>query len=252
MRILFLGNNWLGWQALQWLKGAGEDVAGLVRHPQSKLRFGAEIMGAFGKDGAVFEGPDLRDPGTLERIRTLNCDIAFSVLFDYVVKPEFISLFPRGVINLHPALLPFNRGQYPNVWSILDGTPSGTTLHYIDAGIDTGDIIAQRKVEVEPVDTGESLYRKLERASLDLIKETWPAIESGTAPRLRQGGEKGTYHRTRDVDQVDEIELDGFYTGRELLDRLRARTFPPYKGAFVRVGGRKIYLRLGLEYGDEA
>jgi methionyl-tRNA formyltransferase len=264
MRILFLGNNWVAWQALRWLKETGEDVAGLVWHPEPKRKFGPEMLEAFRMGNAPGTGPAaeaaasepidgsrLGDPGTLERVRALGCDIALSVLFDYVVKPDFISLFPKGVVNVHPALLPYNRGQYPNVWSILEGTPSGATLHYIDAGIDTGDIIAQKRVEVEAVDTGETLYRKLERASLDLIRETWPALKAGTAPRRPQGGEKGTYHRTRDVDQVDEILPDATYTGRQLIDLLRARTFPPYKGAFMRVGGRKVYLRLRLEYGED-
>ncbi len=227
-------------------------MAGLVWHPEPKRKFGAEMRSEFrGADRQVFDGSRLGDPGVLEAIRSLRCDLAFSVLFDYVVKPEFISLFPRGVVNLHPALLPYNRGQYPNVWSIIEGTPSGTTLHYIDPGIDTGDLIAQRRVEAEPVDTGETLYRKLERASLSLIQDTWPSLKAGTAPRKPQTGEKGTYHRTRDVDGVDEIHPDRMYSGKELLDVIRARTFPPYKGAYIRVGGRKVYLRLGLEYGED-
>lgn len=257
MRILFLGNNWVGWQALGWLKACGEDVAGLVWHPEAKRKYGAEMREAFlaGKgaagEAAILDGSRLREPEVLERVEALRCDIALSVLFDYVVKPEFISLFPKGVVNLHPALLPWNRGQYPNVWSLIEGTPAGTTLHYIDAGIDTGDIIAQREVVPEPVDTGETLYRKLEWASLDLIRDTWPALKAGKAPRRTQGDGKGTYHRTRDVEAVDEIWLDRMYSGKQLIDILRARTFKPYKGAWFRSDGRKVYLRLDLEYGED-
>ena len=79
-------------------------------------------------------------------------------LFAYVVNDDFIELFPKGCINLHPALLPHNRGRFPNIWSIVSKTPAGVTLHYIDEGIDTGDVIAQKEVPVEVTDTGAELF----------------------------------------------------------------------------------------------
>jgi methionyl-tRNA formyltransferase len=251
MRVLFLGNNWVGWQTLQWLRGAGAEIAGLVLHPQAKARHGAELRAAAAlPESAIFGGSTLGERAVLRRIAELRADIAVSVLFDYILKPDFLALFPRGTINLHPALLPYNRGQYPNVWSIVEGTPAGATLHYIDEGIDTGAIIAQRQVAVDPADTGETLYRKLERASLALFQETWPAVVAGEAPVIPQAHAAGTFHRTRDVERIDEIDLDRSYTARELIDILRARTFPPYRGAYFRAGGRKIPLRLQLEYDD--
>jgi len=153
-------------------------------------------------------------------------------------------------VNIHPALLPYNRGSYPNVWSIVERTPSGVTIHYIDEGIDTGDIIAQCTIPVEPVDTGESLYRKLERAMLDLFQQTWPLIRAGQAPRLSQINAAGTTHRIRDAAQIDEIDLNRMYTARELLDILRARTFLPYPSAYFWHEGRKVYVRVQLEYDD--
>jgi methionyl-tRNA formyltransferase len=105
---------------------------------------------------------------------------------------------------------------------------------------------------VEPVDTGETLYRKLERASVKLMKDTWPLILSGQAGRRPQSSEEeSTFHRAREVENIDEINLDRAYPARELIDLLRARTFPPYTGAYVRVGNRKVYLRLQLLYEDD-
>ena len=86
-------------------------------------------------------------------IKELGADVALSVFFGYILSPGFIDLFPQGVINLHPAYVPYNRGAFTNVWSIVDDTPAGATLHYIDTGVDTGDMIAQRRVSIEPVDT---------------------------------------------------------------------------------------------------
>src|SRR5205823_2904000 len=155
-----------------------------------------------------------------------------SVLFDYILSGKFLALFPRGCLNLHPALLPYNRGEYPNVWSIVEGTPSGVTLHYIDEGIDTGDIIAQKAVPVDPVDTGETLYRKLEQASVVLFKETWPHVCAGRAPRIPQILTTGTQHKRRDVETIDEIDLNRSYIAGDLINILRSRTFPPYRGAY--------------------
>jgi methionyl-tRNA formyltransferase len=172
------------------------------------------------------------------------------VLFDYIVPPDVMALFPRGVVNLHPSYLPYNRGQYPNVWSIVEGTPAGVTLLFMDRGIDMGDVIAQTQVTVEPVDTGESLYRKLEQAGLELFQAEWPRIASGELTRVAQDPGAGTIHRVRDVEAIDRIDLDATYTGRELLNVLRARTFRPYKGAYFEDAGRRVYLRLELEYDD--
>jgi len=252
VRIVYLGNNWVGWQILRWLKEQNEEIVGLVIHPPSKQKYTKEILQVADLPSErVFDGSQLHNPELLAAIRKLAPDIGLSVLFDYILRREFLDIFPRGVINLHPALLPYNRGQYPNVWSIVEGTPAGVTLHYIDEGIDTGDIIAQKEVPVEPIDTGETLYRKLEKACVDLFKETWPLIRSGQAPRVPQRKGEGTYHRTSDVDKIDRIDLNRTYTARELIDIIRARTFPPYPGAYFEHQGRKIYLRLQLLYEDQ-
>jgi methionyl-tRNA formyltransferase len=163
-----------------------------------------------------------------------------------MLSKAFLDLFPKGCINLHPAFLPYNRGNYPNVWSIVEKTPAGVTLHYIDEGLDTGDIVAQEKVVIEPTDTGGTLYRKLELAALELFQRTWPSIELGTAPRRRQRAEPGTCHRRTDVGAIDEIDLEHMYRAEDLINILRARTFPPHPGAFFRSNGKKIYLSLGL------
>jgi methionyl-tRNA formyltransferase len=252
MRTLFLGNNWVGWQVLRWLREQNEQIVGLVVHPLHKRKYGNEIIRSAQVSPAhIFDGSQLRQPEILEAIKALHPDVGLSVLFDYILRPEFLELFPAGVVNLHPSYLPYNRGQYPNVWSIVERTPAGVTLHYIDAGVDTGDVIARRRVPIEPIDTGETLYRKLEQVCVELFKETWPLIRSGRAPRTPQGEEEGTYHRTQDVEKIDHIDLDRTYTARELVNVIRARTFPPYPGAYFVHQGRKVYLRLQLLYEEQ-
>lgn len=253
MRILYLGNNWVGWQVLQWLKDQGEDLVGLVIHQPQKQKFSEEILqvAALPAD-RIFDGSLLKEVEIRKAITRLTPDIGLSILFDYILTPDFLDIFRHGVVNLHPALLPYNRGQYPNVWSLVEETPAGVTLHYLDRGIDTGDIIAQKQVAVEPVDTGETLYRKLEKASVQLFQETWPLIKTGAAPRRRQSQDSGTSHRQRDVESIDEIDLRRHYQAGNLINILRARTFPPYKGAYFLADGKKVYIRLQLEYGEES
>src|SRR5262245_56259293 len=247
VKIFFMGNNWLGWRVLGWLREQGADVVGLALHPPERRLRGDEILAAAGlAPERVFDASRLRDPLVQRQVAALEADIGLSVMLGYVLAPDFLSVFPRGVVNLHPGLLPFNRGAHPNVWSIVDGTPAGATLHWMDESVDTGDIIAQMPIDVAVEDTGETLYRRLERASLELLQQTWPAIEAGRAPRRRQEG-AGTSHRARDLERIDEIDLDASYRARDLVNVLRARTFPPYKGAFFRAGGKRVYVRVCLE-----
>lgn len=252
MRIIFLGNNWLAWQVLKWLKEQYEEILALVIHPPEKRRYGDEMVKTAQLNSEhIFDGSQLRLSDRLTAIKALNPDIGVSVLFGYVLKPEFLGMFPKGVVNLHPAYLPYNQGSYPNVWSIVEETPAGATLHFVDSGVDTGDIIARAHVPVEPVDTGETLYRKSEKASIDLFKDTWPAILSGQVSRMPQPIDDGTYHRMNDVEKIDYIDLDREYTAKELINVIRARTFPPYSGAYFIYQGRKVYLRLQLLYEEQ-
>lgn len=248
MRILFLGNNWLGWQVLKWLARQDDEIAGVAVHPAGCAKYADEIRQVVRRRKcAIVDGSQLGRADVLDQIRSLQADMAVSVLFGYILRTEFLAIFPRGCINLHPALLPHNRGAFPNVWSIVNRTPAGVTLHYVDQGIDTGDLVAQKEVEVRITDTGASLYRRLEQEGLRLFQENWPAIRAGKCSRTPQPYAAGSCHRVRDVEQIDEIDLQKSYRAGDLLNIIRARTFPPYPGAHFVHEGRKIYLHLELK-----
>lgn len=251
MRIIFLGNNWVGWQVLSWLNEQAEEVVGLVTHPPDRRKYGEEIMNCVQVEPKyIFDALQLHHPMTLDAIKALQPDIGISAFFGYILRPDFLTLMPAGCVNVHSGLLPHNRGAYPNVWSIVDETPAGATLHYMDPEVDTGDVIAQRAVTVDPIDTGESLYRKLERACVDLFKDTWPLVRTGQSTRTLQQQFGGSYHSSRDVEAIDEIDLEKTYKARELINAIRARTFPPYPGTYFWHEGRKVYIRLQLMYED--
>jgi methionyl-tRNA formyltransferase len=250
MRTLLFVNNRVGSELSRWLRARGDDLIGVVVHPREHAKHRDEILDALGGI-PVFDASTLRAPDTVAALAALEPELGASIYFGYILKPAVIELFPRGIVNLHPALLPWNRGANPNVWSIVEGTPAGVTLHYVDARVDTGDIIAQSEVPVSPTDTGESLYRKLEAESVALFQRSWPALLDGTA-KARAQPEGGTTHRLRDLDELDAIDLDAPSTARELIDVLRARTFPPHRGAWFVRDGRKVYVSVTLEAEDEA
>lgn len=238
----------MGWKVLEWLSSRESEIVGLVLHPKDRQKYGEEIRQAADlPPEKVFDGTHLDDPRVLREIDRLAPDIGVSALFGYILKPDFLALFSQGTINLHPSYLPYNRGCFPNVWSIVDGTPAGVTIHYVDEGVDTGDIIAQRPVAVLPTDTGKSLYRKLERASLSLFEETWPEIEQGRANRQPQTKSEGSFHGSAHVEEIDHIDLDRTYRAGDLINILRARTFSPYNGAYFVVDGKRVYMRVSLE-----
>lgn len=252
MRLLIFANNRLGWHVVEWLRSRA-NIVGLVVHPDTRASYRGRIVGAAGvPEEYVFDGSTLRQPEVIEKIRGLDVTMGLSVLFDYILRPELLSVFPRGVLNLHPSYLPYNRGQYPNVWSIVEGTPAGVSLHHIDEGIDTGAIVARRQVPIEPIDTGETLYRKLENEGLALLQDTWVSILDDETDEIAQSPDEGTAHRRCDVEQIDAIDLDREYRAGELIDILRARTFPPHSGAWFEHEGRRVYMRLSLDYGEES
>src|SRR5688500_18057136 len=78
-----------------------------------------------------------------------NPDLIISYSYRHIIKKDVLAKYPGKFINLHIAYLPFNRGADPNLWSVIEGTPSGVTIHVIDDGIDTGPIIAQRLVAID-------------------------------------------------------------------------------------------------------
>lgn len=247
MRIVLFANNWNGWEVAKWLRQCGEEIVGLVLNNPGEQRFGDEIRKAVELPGdEVWFANQVRNPDTLVRLGALRADIGISASFGYLLKPELIQIFPRGCINLHAALLPYNGGWYTNVWPILDGSPAGATIHYIDAGVDSGDIIAQRESPVEPTDTAGSLHEKITRDLIELFKENWPSIRAGTNSRTPQDRSKGTSHRKAEINGISGIDLERKYVGRELLNLLRARTYPPYPSAYYLDGEKRTYVRVEL------
>lgn len=229
MRTVLLANNRLGAEVAAYLHARGE-LAALVLHPADR-RQAAEALEAI-------DVPRHTWPGGLAEVAAEQPECLLSVLFGFKVPAEWLALPRWRALNLHPALLPYNRGSAPNVWPLVDGTPAGTTLHVMTPEIDAGAVLCSREVPVHPHDTAATLYERLREASLAMFAEEWPRVRD-LPERPQPPG--GTSHRLADLAGLD-------LTGAELavLDKLRARTFPPYGAEFTR-DGRRYVARVEIE-----
>ena len=103
-----------------------------------------------------------------------------------------------------------------------------------------------------PIDTAATVYARMISDFLPLFQESWPLIREGKNQRLQQDESLATFHKAKDLKTLNEIGLDQTYTARELINLLRARTFPPHPASyFVTEDGRKVYVRLQLEYAPD-
>ena len=133
-------------------------------------------------------------------------DPAWIITYGYrhIIKKPTIAEYRNRIINLHISYLPWNRGVSPNLWSFLEDSKKGVTIHYLDEGIDTGDILAQKEVEFDADETLKSSYMKLRETMEFLFIECWPDISIGRTVPVEQDLEGGSYHSIADTDKVVE------------------------------------------------
>lgn len=252
VKILLLANNWVGLQIAKFLKSHNESIVGLGIHPPEKQRFTNEIISILGLPSeCIFDGNTLRDEVTLKKIKKLSPDIILASFWGVILKEELLKIPPMGCVNFHPGLLPYNRGMNPNVWPFIEGTPAGVTLHYMDSGIDTGDIIAQKPVLIESTDTAGTIDKKTSRAIVSLFKKNWSYIKNGKIKRIQQDSRFATFHYTREIEKINLIDLEKSYTGRELIQLLKARSYASHSYAYYFDNGRKTHINISLKQNEE-
>lgn len=171
---------------------------------------------------------------TAERLNTdalEGTDWIVSYNYGFLLRRQQLESVERRAVNLHYSLLPWNRGTFPNLWSWLEGTPKGVTIHQIDPGMDTGPVYVQQEItswEVAPR-TLRTTHAQLSATLESLFVRHWPSIHSGELlPRPQTG--KGTVHRDRDKACVEHILTQGWDTPTERVEeaglRWPGRRFP--------------------------
>jgi methionyl-tRNA formyltransferase len=138
-------------------------------------------------------------------------DYLISFGYRHILKENILNYFDGKAINLHASFLPWNKGADPNLWSILESTPKGVTIHQMDCGLDTGKILCQEEIFFDKDDTLKSSYEKLQVKCVELFKLNWEKIKSKIVKPIQQKG-KGSYHKPSDKNNYMELLTDGWDT----------------------------------------
>ena len=245
-RVVFFGDGPLADVALRVLERMKVRCSAIVVHPRGRNCTAGRLQAIARLSHSHVIRVDRAGTVSRKRLNAIRPTLGLCAGFGYRLAPDVLACFPKGVWNLHTSYLPYNRGAFPNVWAILDKTPAGATLHRMDAGLDTGPILARIRVKIRAWDTGETLYLQQMEAAAILLQRNWNRLLRGRF-RLHRQPACGTFHRRKDVERTDEIPLQRLVRAGDLIDLLRARTFPPFSGAWFRADGRRIFLRLFLE-----
>lgn len=176
MKILFLTNNPITKNLSDWLRDEAHEEVTL---------FGERL--------------------TRTMLNTGGSVFIVSYNYRHIISKDVLDILDGCAVNLHISLLPWNRGSYPNVWSFLDDTPKGVTIHLIDEGVDTGKILLQKEVFFdENIETLISSYKNLHDTIQSLFKENWHNIKYGTLEPITQSC-GGSMHTKEDFSKISFI-----------------------------------------------
>lgn len=209
-----------------------------------------ELVGITGANVPIIRGKEITSAESLQRFEKAELDYFFFIHFPYLIPTELLGIPREGCINLHPAFLPHNRGWHTPSWAILEDGVAGATLHFMAEEIDSGDIIHQKRVQVEAFDTAHTLYKKIKAAEVAVFVEALPLIKLGNLPRKSQSDSAAIGKKREDLFQPDIqcIDLDQETTARLLLKKLRALTTnKPEEAAYFIDGVRKIRVTINFE-----
>ena len=241
-RVFLISANYMGVLYIDEIKRAGDEIVGVVNWPGTggwyvppESDFRAKTINNY---LPLFEPDpkDLNSPEFVNVIQKAKPDYIISGFYARVFKDQILSIPPEGCINIHPTGLPRFRGRSPSFTHVLFGdTHNSITMHWLNPGIDTGDVIAQATIEILPDDTGFTSSRRLADAAAVMFRENWPLVKEGKAPRIEQDESIAS-----EFDFSWKMaEIKWSKTNTEIFNLVRAIT-RPMKGAWTLVGGRKM------------
>lgn len=235
MRIVIVGQGPFGERVLEALLKKGEEVVG-VFSPPDKRGEPLKILAEKSKIPA-FQPHRMKDPKVEWDYLELRPDLAILAFVTDIIPEKILKIPSLGTICYHPSLLPRHRGASAINWAIIQGdTRTGLTIFWTDKGIDTGPILLQKEVEIEPDETTGTLYfNKLFPMGIEAILEAVELIRNGKAPRVAQDDSKATYEPPCD-DRVAGID---FTKPVETIYNL-IRGCDPQPGAYAVFKGKKI------------
>jgi methionyl-tRNA formyltransferase len=240
----------VGYVCLEELLEQDAEVVGLVTHADAPgenvwWRSVADLARRHGIP--VFVPENVNAPEFVQTLRELRPDLIFSFYFRDLLSDEILAIPPHGGLNLHGSLLPHYRGRAPVNWVLVNGEhETGVTLHYMVRRADAGDIVAQRRVAIAFEDTAATLYEKIVAAARVTLREVWPLLRDGRAPRYPQDISHGSYYGRR---RPEDGQLDWSWPAIRCYHLVRAVTHP-FPGAFTHLDGRKLWIWWAVPISD--
>ena len=236
MRVLFIGTGEIGLPVLRWLMESREhQLVGVVTQPDKPVGReqrieGPPVKAALGSSNVpVFQPKRIKSEETIAEIRVLAPDVIVVMAYGQILPRAVLEIPRLACLNLHASLLPRHRGAAPIQAAIVAGDrETGISVMYMDEGLDTGDVLLEKRIEIAPDETGESLHDRLAQIAPDALSDALAQLASGRAPRTPQDSSAATYapKLNREDGRIDWNE------SAELIER-KIRAFDPWPGAFA-------------------
>jgi methionyl-tRNA formyltransferase len=252
-RIVFMGTPEFAVASLQACFDIGEVVAVVTQPDKPKGRGNAVAISpvkalALERGVAVFQPAKLRTPPFSEELRKLAPDVCVVTAYGKILPKDVLEVATHGSVNVHASLLPRFRGAAPIQWAIAHGdTETGVALMRMDEGLDTGPVIAVKRLPIGPEDTSAILHEKLSRLGGEVLRESLPGYLRGELKPVPQPTEGVVL---APIIQKEDGLLDFTKPAVELERRLRA--FTPWPGAFTGLNGARFKVhraRVGTGHG---
>ena len=252
MRLVFCGTPQFAIPTLEQLIGAGHTIELVVTQPDRvrgrdqdpspppvKMLAGAASLPVVQPE-KIKNNPELRS-----RLEAIQPDAIIVVAYGRII-PDWMLRLPRwGNLNLHASLLPKYRGAAPIQWAVANGeTVTGATTMRLDQGLDTGDILLQRSLAIEPDQTAEQLFRVLAESGASLMLDTLRGLDAGTIHPVPQDDAGASL---APILQREDALVDFARSAREIYNRWRG--FQPWPGAYTFFRGKKLTLHRVLPAG---
>src|SRR5437763_6971089 len=200
MRIVFIGTGEIGVPTLRALQKSGHEIVGVVTQPDKPVGRAQKITAPpvkaalAGTNMSILQPAKIKDSQAIEEIRRLEPDVIVVVAYGQILSRAVLEIPKVACLNLHASLLPRWRGAAPIQAAIAAGDrETGMTVMYIDEGLDTGDMLLQRKIDISPSDTGGSLHDRLAEVAPESLLESLRLLSAGSAPRVPQDQKLATY-----------------------------------------------------------
>ena len=239
---MVFGYGALGAAAIDTLDAMGMPIAAVVV-PGNRDGSAVRLVGdaARARDLPVWVQPRRQEiEPFLARVRAAAPDVILVWSYSMRLPEPLLEIPPAGAVNVHSGLLPEYRGGHVVQWAILNGEPEiGATLHYMDAGIDTGPVIATATFPIGDSDDAVSVTEKLKDAGARLLREWWPGILARTAPRVRQDEARARHWPMRSLEEG----RIAWTMPRGQIARMVRALAGNAPGAYVEVNGRRVSLR---------